>query len=249
MRRGFTLIELLNVMAIIAILMAIFMPAVRAAKNAAVTFNATLSMRQLTDAVSLYMADSDDTFPIAMYREGSEIKAWFGKGVEGGEFDPKSGILAPYTSGRAARDMAHQAPNYFGDHSGFGYNWGYLGSDTNITLDYSGYPNLKNPARGSELEDPSQTAAFATSIFFFAPWMKGGDGVRYDFGFIDPPQFWRGNPNVDFRHGDPPVVDEASQKVTPKGLAIVAFAGGSVKTIAPGKLTDAMFARSRQNGG
>lgn len=230
-------------MVIIAILTAIFMPAVRAAKNAAVTFNATLSMKQLTDATSLYMADADDTFPIAMYQEGEEVKAWFGKGVANSEFDPKEGILAPYTSGRAARDMAHDASTYFGDHSGFGYNWGYLGSDTNITLDYTGFPNLKNPARGTELADPSRTVAFATSIYYFASWLDGGNGRRYDFGFVDPPKYWRGNPNVDFRHGDPALVDEKAKKVTPKGRAIVAFAGGNVKTLEPGELKDALFER------
>lgn len=242
-RKAFTLVELLNVIAIIAILAAIFLPAVRAAKNAAITYNATLSIRQLTDAAGLYMADNDDTFPVAMYQEGDNLKTWFGLGQMGSEFDPKQGIMAPYTSGRAARDMGHQATTYLGDHSGFGYNWGYLGSDTNITLNYGGYPNLINPARGSELADPSKTIAFATSVYFYATWLEGGDGYRYDFGFIDPPKFWYGNPNVDFRHGDAPVVDEQKKTVTPKGRAILAFAGGSVRTVDPGQVKDALFER------
>lgn len=241
--RAFTLVELLNVIGIIAVLSAIFMPAIIAARNAAFTYNAVLSVRQLTDATSLYMMDHDDTFPVAMYVEGDALKAWFGRGRSGEEYDPKQGILAPYTNGRAARDMSHQAATYLGDHSGFGYNWGYLGSDTNITLNYWGFPNVFNPALGSSLSHPDRTIAFSTSIYFYAPWLQGGDGRRYDFGFIDPPKYWRGNPNVDFRHGGLPEVDLDKKEVRPRGVAVVAYAGGAVKTMPPLKMKDWMFYR------
>ncbi len=243
MRRGFTLVELLNVVGIVAVLSAILMPVVRAAKAAAFEYHAKLSMRQLSAAVEMYMTDADDTFPLAMYGSEGALKTWFGMQRKRGGFDAKGGILAPYTSGRVARDPSHRARDHFGDGSGFGYNWGYLGSDINITLDYRDYPNCLRPARGSELSDPSDTIAFGTSAFYFAPWLKGGDGQKYDLGFIDPPKYWRGNPNVDFRFGDPPLIDPKSERLEPRGRALFVFVGGSAKSISASALKDEMFER------
>jgi prepilin-type N-terminal cleavage/methylation domain-containing protein len=242
-RKAFTLVELLNVMAIIAILSAIFLPAARAARNVAYQYNAKMSMKNLAGAMSLYMTDNEEVFPPAMYLEDGRYRTWFGYQDQNGAFDVHEGILTAYTDGKHAKDPIHKAKPYFGDNSGFGYNWGYLGSDVNITLDYSSFPNCVRPAAMSEIEDPESTVAFATSAYFNAPWLKGGDGMTYDFGFVDPPKYWRGNPNVAFRYGDPPTVDIQAKKVTPKGRALVATVSGGATSVSPGQLKDAMFER------
>ncbi len=240
-RRGFTLVELLNVIAIIAILSAILWPMIKTVKAAAMRYNASLTMKNLGGAVEMYLSDHDGTYPIAMSQDGSGFRAWFGRQRPDGTFDTAEGILTAYFKGKIGRDMTHAAKPFLGDMTGFGYNWGYLGSDVNITLNYGGWPNCYNPARESELQ--KSTVVFATSVYFFAPWMPGGDSAKYDFGFVDPPKYWRGNPNVDYRHGDPPLVSARDQKVTPKGLALFQFSSGSIKVKSPEQTTDAMFER------
>ena len=242
-RRAFTLVELLNVIAIIAVLSAIFFPVMKSARGAAFRYSAGLSMKNLGAAVSLYMGDHDETYPIAMSQDWGGFRAWFGALQSDGTFDPKQGILSSYAHGRIARDMTHEAKDYLGDKSGFGYNWGYLGSDVNITLDYTDWPNCHRPARASEIDNPRGVVQFATSAFYFAPWMTGGDGGKYDFGFIDPPRYWNDNPNVDFRHGDTPLIDLAAKKVTPRGLALFQMSSGGLKTLPRESVTDVMFER------
>ena len=66
--RGFTLIELLVVIAIIALLMAIIMPALRAAKDQARLAVCANNMRQLAIAVNTYMADNDSKTPPCIVR-------------------------------------------------------------------------------------------------------------------------------------------------------------------------------------
>jgi len=66
MKRGFTLIELLVVIAIIAILAAILFPVFARAKAAAKQTVCISNLKQIGDAMTLYMADSDDLFPNAV---------------------------------------------------------------------------------------------------------------------------------------------------------------------------------------
>lgn len=197
-RRGFTLIELMTVMAILAILMTIFLPVMKSVKGAAFKWSAGQSVQQLGQAMTLYASDADDGMVPALYGSQYGYQTWFGLQQADGTFDVKQGLLSPYTKGRAAHDPILFGKPYLGDGSGFGYNWGYLGSDMHITGIYARFPNCDNPARMTEVEHPSSTIEFATSSYYFADWLPRGDGQTYDFGFIDPPKYWHGNPNVDF---------------------------------------------------
>lgn len=65
-RRAFTLIELLVVIAIIAIVAAIVFPVFTRAKASAKKTNCISNLRQIGQAMALYMGDSDDVFPNAV---------------------------------------------------------------------------------------------------------------------------------------------------------------------------------------
>src|ERR1043165_5678070 len=66
MRRGFTLVELLVVIAIISILAALLFPVFARAKAAAKQTACISNLRQIGDAITIYMNDYDDIFPHAV---------------------------------------------------------------------------------------------------------------------------------------------------------------------------------------
>lgn len=248
-RRAFTLIELLVVVAIIAILAAFLFPVFVSARNATYQLSASRSAKDIMTAMSLYMGDSDDTFPLAMYMEPDGLRTWFGKGSMAGDgkYDTSKGIVSSYIKGKLGSDHALVAKPYLGDETGIGYNYGVIGGDFHVMSDYSSFPNCKGAARGTELSDPSQTIVLASSAFYNAKWLKNGDGQKYQFNFIDPPSAWHGNPNVDFRHFGKLVVDEAAKKVSPTGNGIFANADTSVRVYQIGKLKEEWFWRLRAN--
>ena len=62
-RKGFTLIELLVVIAIIAILAAILFPVFARARRAAMASKCQSNLKQIGNAVKMYLTDWDDTYP------------------------------------------------------------------------------------------------------------------------------------------------------------------------------------------
>ncbi len=83
---AFTLLELLTVIAIIAILTALLLPAIAIAKDRARTVYCVNSSRQLALACHLYVTDNNDKFCNAFVVQGNNVvrRAWFN-------------LIAPYT--------------------------------------------------------------------------------------------------------------------------------------------------------
>ena len=240
MRRAFSLIELLVVIAIIAILSAILFPVFVTAKNAAYQLVGVSNIRGLGGSLALYATDNDETFMPAMGMDERGFWAWFGRPTRTAA-DESEALLAPYRGKRKLVDPAlPPRKNYLGDGSGFGYNWGYVGSDMHAAHREFEYPYCYYPAKQSDLGHPATTVTFATSGYYSAKW-EGGDGGDYDFGFIDPVGVRPLNPNVSFHYMTPRRVDGG--RVVSKGHALVVFADGHARPAGQGAMKDDWFTR------
>lgn len=239
---GFTLVELFIVIAIIAILAAILFPVFATAREKARQASCQSNLRQLGLATLIYSQDYDEVFPLYQYADCEGFvcyQYWFGRRTATG-WDKTQGLLYPYMKNHQVQKCASWAgQNRFGDGNGYGYNWGYVGSDYYLTYHW---PPL-NPASQGTLSEPAGKILFADSGFVNAPWY-GGRGEMIETPAIDPPGMWYGTPTIDFRHIDSgKTLDAAARTVTCRGLANCLFADGHVKALKQSSVTDAMFTR------
>lgn len=241
--RAFSLVELLNVVAIIAILSAILMPAAASVRAMAFQYSATQTLKQLGQAASMYASDSDETYMPAFYGSSEGMQFWFGTRSPSLAIDPSNGLLQSYTGRKTLSDVSYRALPYLGNMSGFGYNWAFLGSDFGVTGNFQSFPECVNPANASSLSNPSKTLAMASSSFYFASWLPQGDQKTYDFGFIDPPAWWNGNPDIDFRFMGERTEDPQMRVVASKGSAAAVYCDGHAGALKQTQVLNENFLR------
>jgi prepilin-type N-terminal cleavage/methylation domain-containing protein/prepilin-type processing-associated H-X9-DG protein len=101
---GFTLVELLVVLALIAVLAGLLLPALARARAAAHTARCTSNLRQLGLATQFYWDDHARAFSERTVRTNGGWRYWFGWLSDGAEgrraFDVGQGALWPYLRGR-----------------------------------------------------------------------------------------------------------------------------------------------------
>lgn len=206
-RKGFTLIELLVVIAIIAILAAILFPVFARAREAARTTSCRSNLKQIGNAVLMYIQDYDGTYPRwGSFTQGDYIY-W---------------LLDPYVKGLnptdAQRKSVWRCPSVArtGIYNSYGYNYLRLGYTYTGTNTYLAAANT--PANEAALDAPADTLCF----------VDGTDLVR-------PPYWVQSNPGNDTVAGwhfgaNYPTLD-------PEGKANVLFCDGHVKTMFRKQLT------------
>jgi len=172
-RRGFTLIELLVVIAIIAILAAILFPVFSRAREQARKTACLSNMKQIGQALMMYVQDWDETFPYCTSCSAPGV---------GTATDLPQGKLHPYIKNVDVWDCPSEAiVDRWPDLSRFGDLAGWSFQPWRFPLDFVGHyisigynellmPNLGcgwtgRPIRMSELVEPADTAAFIDSYF------------------------------------------------------------------------------------
>lgn len=216
---GFTLLELLVVIALIAVLVALLLPALDRIREPMWRGVCAHSLQQLAAAGAAYRAEHDGSF--WKYREDRRDGTdwWFGyesaesrrRGEGERTLDVSRGPLGPYVlrAGGVAADPAflhcepRHKPKFKNGNAGYGYNallgGGALGRE-------------KRP-RQSNFSRPAEMVVFATcaQVNTFQPPASGGNPMLEEFYLID-----RNEVTVHFRFG---------------GKALAAMLDGSVREL------------------
>lgn len=158
-RPGFTLVELLVVLAIIAVVASLLLPALARAREAAHATRCTSNLRQLGLATQLYWDDYARTFSERTVRTNGGWRYWFGWLKDGAEgqraFDAGQGALWPYLRGRGVEkcpSLQRSSSRFKTKATGAAHGYAY-----NLLLGPRG--QLPRPAHA--WERPAELAVFA----------------------------------------------------------------------------------------
>jgi len=179
-KRGFTLIELLVVIAIIAILAAILFPVFSRAREKARQTACLSNMKQVANALMMYVQDWDETFPFITACPNVEQDK--PNTTPQSQLDPyiKNGQVWECPSATTQRARPYQRGAFAFD-GGWYYPIDFLGVNITVGCNEPLMPNLGcnwtgRPYNMAQLPAPAETVAFIDS-----PMFSGCGGARVIF--------------------------------------------------------------------
>jgi len=186
-RRGeaFTLVEVLVVVSVIALLAAMLLPSLGAAREMARSTKCLSNLRQMAIAAQCYAGSYEEHYPIAYYTSVGEVftsYAWdFISSKDWSASPPRLSVRPGLLwDGEGIVDV-HQCPSFEGGHNwlddpatGYNYNTSYIGHGQG--------ESIIEPARTTEVKAPARCALFGdgeyasgANKFMRAPWSNPGD--------------------------------------------------------------------------
>ncbi len=193
----FTLIELLIVVAIIALLAGMLLPALNKARDKARAISCVSGIKQIGLAFIQYANDNREWFVAANSAWDAPVQQYWCGRKESGRFEPKGGIMDYLGKSDAIRRCPSMPDVVNADNygcGGYGYNGDYLGGGWN------GVPSV----RMAQVKKPSQTIAFADSLQFD----DGNLSRPMEMHTISPPYYpdpayaYYTTPDIHFRHSN-----------------------------------------------
>jgi len=235
--KAFTLIELLVVVSIIAILTAILMPALGAARSGSRALACKSNLRQLLIANIGYATENDGFYvPAASDMwDSAGLHRWHGQRDALDEpFDPLRGPLIGYLADGRVKECPLRAEfvkgldwntNFEQGCGGYGYNMTYIGSRTSQSA-AGGVQAWKDSyamtARITEIAAPALTLMFADTA------MANDGKSLIEYSFAEPPfTVYNGrpvtgfymSPSIHFRHGNRANAGWADGHIGPRQMA------------------------------
>ncbi len=233
--RAFTLIELLITIAIIALLISILAPSLRAAMSASRATKCLSNQRQLTLGWSLYANDFRDyAVPAAYWQQQfigtGPVVYWFGADAPGASAG--SGTLMPYLAAARADRSALECPEQpAGSYvpqtqnlkfsTTYGYNGYYL--SPGMTPGWGDQIAFRPWRKTADIAAPSTLLVFADTLLA----SSSATGMPRSSAMLDPPMLYSGSsgwqtnnsPTTAFRHG---LKQKASAVARADGSALAA---------------------------